>query len=61
MRYADGPTVEVQARVDAPPAAVWSLVSDIRTPVRFSAKLQDVRWIDDTRFVGRSSHPAIGE
>jgi hypothetical protein len=61
VRYADGPTVEVQARVDAPPAAVWSLVSDITTPVRFSAELQDVRWLDDTRFVGRSAHPAIGE
>src|SRR3954447_11190193 len=29
VRYADGPTVEVQVPVDAPPAAVWALVSDI--------------------------------
>lgn len=61
MRYADGPTVEVATRVDAPPAVVWALVSDISTPVRFSAELRDVRWLDDARFVGRSSHPAIGE
>lgn len=61
MRYADGPTVEVQTRVDAPPAVVWTLVSDITTPVRFSAELQDVRRVDDTRFVGRNAHPAIGE
>ena len=61
MRYADGPTVEVQVLVDAPPAAVWALVSDISTPVRFSAELQEARWVDDERFVGRSSHPAIGE
>ena len=61
MRYADGPTVEVETRVAAPASVVWSLVSDIRTPVRFSAELQDVRWIDETRFVGSSSHPAIGD
>lgn len=61
MRYADGPTVEVATHVDAPAGVVWSLVSDIATPVRFSAELQAVRWLDDARFVGRSAHPAIGE
>ena len=61
MKYADGPTVEVQAVIDAPPSAVWALVSDATTPVRFSEELQAVRWIDDERFVGRSAHPAIGE
>ena len=60
MRYADGPTVEVGTIVDAPPAVVWSLVSDVTTPVRFSDELQDVRWIDEQRFVGRNSHPAAG-
>jgi Polyketide cyclase / dehydrase and lipid transport len=60
VRYADGPTVEVEVLVDAPAAAVWALVSDITTPVRFSAELQEVHWIDEQRFVGRSSHPAIG-
>jgi len=61
MKYADGPSVEVQALIDAPTAAVWALVSDISTPTRFSEELQEVRWLDDQRFVGRSSHPAIGE
>jgi uncharacterized membrane protein len=61
VKYADGPTVEVQTVIDAPPSAVWDLVSDVTTPVRFSEELQAVRWIDDERFVGRSSHPAIGE
>ncbi|TFV56875.1 SRPBCC family protein [Geodermatophilus sp. DF01-2] len=60
MKYADGPTVEVQALIDAPPAAVWALASDITTPTRFSAELQEVRWLDEQRFVGRSHHPAIG-
>jgi hypothetical protein len=61
MKYADGPTVEVQAVIDAPPKAVWALVSDITTPTRFSEELQEARWIDDQRFVGRSFHPATGE
>jgi hypothetical protein len=60
VRYADSPTVEVDVHVDAPPAVVWSLVSDVTTPVRFSEELQQVRWIDAQRFVGRSSHPATG-
>jgi hypothetical protein len=60
VRYADGPTVEVDTLVDALPAVVWSLVSDVTTPVRFSDELQEVRWIDEQRFVGRNSHPAAG-
>ena len=61
MKYADGPTVEVEVHVDAPPSAVWALVSDITLPARFSSELQEARWIDDTHFVGRNHHPAIGE
>lgn len=61
MRYADGPTVEVETWIDARPAAVWAIVSDIRTPVQFSDELQEVAWVDDTRFTGRNRHPAAGE
>ena len=61
MRYADGPTVEVETQVAAPPAAVWALVIDITTPVRFSEELREAYWIDEQRFVGRSGHPAVGE
>jgi hypothetical protein len=60
VRYADGPTTEVDVLVDAPPTVVWSLVRDITTPVRFSEELQAVRWIDERRFVGRNAHPAVG-
>jgi Polyketide cyclase / dehydrase and lipid transport len=60
VRYADGPTVEVETHVAASPAVVWSLVSDITTPARFSEELQEAHWLDDEHFVGRSSHPAIG-
>ena len=63
MRYADGPTVEVEIRIDAPPAAVWPAVRDITTPARFSEELQEARWLveERTRFAGRNRHAAIGE
>ena len=61
MRYADGPSVEVDIYIERPPAVVWALVSDITTPVRFSEELQEATWIDERRFRGRSRHPAIGE
>ena len=61
MRYADGPTVEVETHVAAPPADVWRLVSDVTTPARFSTELQEVRRIDERRFAGRNRHAAIGE
>ncbi len=68
MKYADNPTVEVDVFVDAPVERLWSLVSDINLPARFSSELQAAHWLDDAtgpvagaRFVGRSWHPAAGE
>jgi hypothetical protein len=62
VRYAEGPTVEVEVHIDAPPSAVWPVVRDITTPARFSEELQEVRWLEEgTRFAGRNRHAAIGE
>lgn len=61
MRYADGPTVTVDVLIDAPPAVVWALVSDISLPARFSTELQAAEWIDETRFRGTNRHEAAGE
>ena len=66
MRYADGPTVEVETYIDASPARVWDLVSDIEMPARFSEEFQGATWLDDNpsvgaRFQGRNRHPAVGE
>src|SRR5688500_5125798 len=66
MRYADGPSVQVEVHIDAPPSRVWELVSDINTPARFSTEFQGAEWLDGdgprlgARFEGRSQHPAIG-
>jgi uncharacterized protein YndB with AHSA1/START domain len=66
VRYADGPSVEVEVLIDAPVERVWALATDIELPARFSAELEGVTWLDDrpalgARFVGRSAHPALGE
>ncbi|HET9733357.1 MAG TPA: SRPBCC family protein [Acidimicrobiales bacterium] len=65
MRYADGPTAEVEVLVDAPAEVVWALVTDVDLPGRFSGEFKGARWIDDgpglgARFVGRNEHPALG-
>jgi hypothetical protein len=65
VKYADGPSTEVEAEVDAPVERVWALVTDIDLPARFSSELQGARWLDDgpapgARFVGRNQHPAAG-
>ena len=68
MRYADGPSVEVEAHIDALPARVWELVADIALPARFSEEFQGAEWLDDAReaalgarFRGTNTHPAAGE
>ena len=66
MRYADGPTAEVEVYIDAPPSRVWELVSDIELPARFSEEFQGAEWLDNgpaagARFRGRNQHPAVGE
>jgi hypothetical protein len=57
----EGPEAVVEVHVDAPPAAVWAVASDITVPPRFSEELQEARWLDDRSFRGRNHHPAIGE
>ncbi|MFF7981181.1 SRPBCC family protein [Streptomyces sp. NPDC007901] len=65
--YADRPTVEVRTWIDAPPATVWALVSDIELMPDMSEELRSVAWLDGAagpavgaRFVGRSEHEAFG-
>lgn len=67
MRYADGPSVEVETVIDAPIEQVWGVVTDITTPASFSTELVGAQWVDPgpvavgSRFVGRNRHPALGE
>ena len=66
VRYADGPTVELDVQIDAPVEQVWELVTDIDLPARFSTEFRGATWLDEgprlhARFVGRSRHEALGE
>jgi uncharacterized protein YndB with AHSA1/START domain len=70
LRFADGPSTEVDVLIDASPEAVWALVADIQLPARFSDEFLGATWTDGgadpeprvgRRFVGRNRHPAIGE
>src|ERR1700722_2346049 len=65
--FADHPTVAVQTRIDAPPARVWPLVSDIYLMAKLSAELQEVEWVEGAaspaighRFVGRNANQMLG-
>jgi len=67
VRYADGPSTQVEVVVDAPPEAVWALITDIELPGRFSSEFVRGEWLDGggpalgARFVGHNRHPAAGE
>jgi len=67
MRFAECPTVSVDVVINGPAEAVWTLVSDISLPTRFSSELAAVDWLGDdssprvgARFAGRSHHAATG-
>ncbi len=65
-RFGDGLGAVAEVDIDAPPAAVWALVTDISLPARFSTEFRGAEWAGDDRgagamFSGRNYHPAIGE
>ncbi len=51
VTMADGPGVSVEVEIDAKPEQVWSLVSDIDLPARFSEEFMGAEWLDE---------PAVG-
>lgn len=66
--YADCPVAAAEVHIEAPPARVWDLASDIFLMPELSSELQAVEWLDGAtgpavghRFTGRSAHPAMGE
>ncbi len=64
----DGPGVAVEAEIKAPPEKVWSLVTDLNLPARFSSEFQSAVWRDDVTepgvgsvFVGTNRNDYFGE
>ncbi|WP_419865052.1 SRPBCC family protein [Candidatus Poriferisodalis sp.] len=65
VKYADGPTANVEVRIDAPPSVVWPLLCDINAPAEFSQEFQGADWVDDgpslgATFRGRNEHKVVG-
>jgi hypothetical protein len=66
MRQGDEPEITVEAVVEAAPAVVWALVTDIDLPARFSDELQGAEWLDGggpslgARFRGRNRRSFTG-
>lgn len=67
-RYADKPTVEASTWIDADPAKVWNLVSDIKLMPTLSNELQAVEWAEGcdgarvgARFIGHNRNEAFGQ
>mgnify|MGYP003353907803 CR=1 FL=1 len=67
MRYADGPEASATVEVRAAPERLWTLVTDIGLPARFSDEFQGAEWLDgDTgprlgaRFQGHNENPHLG-
>ncbi|WP_234706238.1 SRPBCC family protein [Mycolicibacterium setense] len=68
VRYRDQPTVEVTQVVPCDADVAWRYVTDIELPVRNSAELKHVEWLDGAdhievgaRFRGYNRHDAFGE
>ena len=66
VKYADAPQASVEVGIDAPPDAVWALVTDISLPAQFSPEFQGADWIDDgpalgATFHGHNKHQFVGE
>ncbi|MGK4584844.1 SRPBCC family protein [Kitasatospora sp. HPMI-4] len=63
----DGPTIEANVHVAAPPDRVWALVSDITTPTGLGGELYEAEWLDGATgpalgatFVGRNRNELLG-
>jgi uncharacterized protein YndB with AHSA1/START domain len=67
LRYADGPSAEVEIFIAAPAEKVWALITDITLPARFSSEFRGADWLHGATgpatgasFTGHNEHPAIG-
>ena len=46
VKYADGPTTEVETAITAPPETVWPFLCDINVPGQCSEEFVRAEWLD---------------
>lgn len=68
MRFSDGPTVEVETLIAAPPERVWELCTDLGRMAEWGGgENLGGEWVEGepatkgARFKGRNKHKAVGE
>lgn len=66
VKYADGPSTQVEIDVAAAPDVVWPYLCDINLPGSFSEEFRRAEWIIDgpalgSTFRGYNFHPVVGE
>jgi nitroreductase len=66
LSFDDGPGIVTETDIDASPATVWALITDINLPAQFSNEFLGATWDTDERgvgavFHGTNQHPALGE
>ncbi|NND75211.1 MAG: hypothetical protein HKN44_09415 [Ilumatobacter sp.] len=70
VRLADGPGTVAEVDIDAPPAVIWPIVTDINMNADYSDEFQGAEWVDDgpngdrgvgASFVGTNFNSNFGE
>ena len=68
MRLADGPGTIAEIDIDAPPSAIWPVITDINLSAAYSPEFQGAEWVDadapigvGSSFVGTNHNDAFGE
>ncbi len=70
VMLADGPGAVAEIDIDAPPAAIWPVITDINMNAAFSDEFQGAEWVDDgprgdrgvgASFVGTNFNSNFGE
>lgn len=68
VRLVDGPGTIAEIDIDAPPSAIWPVITDINLSAAYSPEFQGAEWVDSdapigvgSSFVGTNHNDAFGE
>ncbi len=68
LRLSDGPGARAAIDIDAPPTAVWAVISDINFAAAYSPEFQGAEWVEPdapvgvgSQFIGTNHNDMFGE